>query len=472
MAAKALTLIDKDQGLDLLFTLAADPTVPGFSVFDVLAEIMVTEDLTDIDSARGLSVLFRIASAPSPSGVDQADDSFNRMIIVDLILDHDLKLGADLLRVLARDTSMDVTDRISCAERLIGMDRQSAIDALADGIADPGNSVQSALEIYAILAELDTSAAIAALARMAADPVHGGYARAIAGLVLYRDARPEGLRAFRELSADPNVPGFYRVFYFAEYGDPGTRANRLLELSRDATLPPDWRIFAAEELWEEQHEEGLEALRAVQQDVPAGRRIRMKLAVRTFAYARIAAGSGLLSRSWKPVMRLMAAEDLRPASYATVPPSLRPYLLPLEKPVIVGRAHPAVLLPHLAVLLFGTIAAVALSLAFPRFLAMVIIWSVWILLLGNLIRAAGDWSARYILLTSQRLLAVRGLVSRKITMIPTSRMDMYIERSLCGRMLGYGTFDFRGSGLRITYVPHPVLFYRNVLEAWRGESGD
>lgn len=144
--------------------------------------------------------------------MDQADDSFNRMIIVDLILDYDLKLGADLLRVLAQDTSMDLTDRISCIERLIGMNRQSAIDALADGIADPGNSVHSVLKIYAILAELDTSAAVAALARMAADPVRGGYARAIAGLVLYRDARPEGLRAFRELSADPNVPGFTATF--------------------------------------------------------------------------------------------------------------------------------------------------------------------------------------------------------------------------------------------------------------------
>lgn len=136
----------------------------------------------------------------------------------------------------------------------------------------------------------------------------------------------------------------------------------------------------------------------------------MKLAVRTFAYARIGAGSGLLSRSWRSVMRLIAAEDLLPARDA-VPPSLRAYLLPREQPVIVGRAHPAVLLPHLAVLLFGTIAAVALSFAFLRFLAMVIIWSVWILLLGNLIRAAGDWSARYILLTDERLLAVRGFGS-------------------------------------------------------------
>jgi hypothetical protein len=99
MAAKALTLIDKNQGLDLLFTLAADPTVPSFSVFDVLAETMVMEDLTEIDSARGLSVLYRMASVPSAAGVEQQIwDSFNRMMIVDLILDRDLKLGADLLR--------------------------------------------------------------------------------------------------------------------------------------------------------------------------------------------------------------------------------------------------------------------------------------------------------------------------------------------------------------------------------------
>ena len=59
IAAKALTLIDKDRGLDLLFTLAADPTVPSFSIFDVLAEVMVREDLTEIESARGLKVLYK-----------------------------------------------------------------------------------------------------------------------------------------------------------------------------------------------------------------------------------------------------------------------------------------------------------------------------------------------------------------------------------------------------------------------------
>ena len=310
MAAKALTLIDKDRGLDLLFTLAADPTVPSFSIFDVLAEVMVREDLTEIDSARGLLILYRYESAPSPAGVEREEDSFNRMMIADLILDRDAERGTELLRTLARDSSMDLTDRMDCIERLVDIDRQTAIAALAGIIIDTSNGLPVVLKTYSYLRGLDRPAAVTALAHVAADPARGGYSRAVPSVVLYDAARPEGLRALRELSGDRDVPGFYRVYYFAEFGDHEERDSRLLELSRDTTLPAAWRAFAAEELSAHDRETGIDALRAIQQDVSVGWWARTELGMRAFLIERLPVPPGLLAGAWKLAARLMHAENL------------------------------------------------------------------------------------------------------------------------------------------------------------------
>ena len=468
MAARALTLIDKDQGLDLLFTLAADLTVPSFSVFDVLAEIMVMEDLTEIDSARGLSVLYRIASAPNAAGVDKDEDSFNRMMTVDLILDRDLKLGTDLLRVLARDSSMDLPDRIKCIERLVDVDRKNAIDALVGIITDANIRLRSMLTTYGFLYDLDQSAAVVALARVATDRSRSGYSRALAGVVLYRDAPPEGLRAFRELSADPGVPGFHRVYHFAEFGDLGTRASRLLELSTDTTLPAEWRIFAAEELREGEREAGIDALRAIQQDASVSWWMRTKLAASTFAYEQLAERPGLLSRSWTSAIRLIRAENLLFEGDAA-PQSVRNYLLPHERQINLRRSHPATLLAPLGSFLCGSIVAAVLSVVFSQNVVLAVIWSAWTLMLLNLIRAVGDWSVRYIPLTSLRLLATKGFVFRKVTMIPTggAGTDLYLERSLFGGIFGYGTINFKRSGsaglVEVNNVPYPWLLYRDMF---------
>jgi hypothetical protein len=366
---------------------------------------------------------------------------------------------------------MDLLDRIKCIERLVDMDRKNAIDALVGIIIDANISLQGSLDTYGFLYDLDESAAVAAMAHVATDRTRSGYSRAVAGSVLYRDARPEGLRAFRELSADPDVPGFYRVYHFAEFGGLGTRASRLLELSRDTTLPAEWRIFAAEELWEGDHGTGIDALRAIQQDASVGRWMGAKLAARIFAYERLADRPGLLSRWWISAMKLIGAENLLCEGNAG-PQFLRSYLLPHERQINLRRSHPAALLAPLGLLLCGTIVATVLSAVFPQGLALAIIWSAWTLLPLNLIRSAGAWSVSYILLTSYRLLATRGFVFRKVNMMPMGRggTDMYFERSLFGRIFGYGTFNFNTFNFKVTtillqvkHTPYPGLLYRDML---------
>ncbi len=478
IAARALTLIDKNRGLDLLFTMAADPAVPSFSVFDVLAEIMVMEDLTEIDSARGLSVLYRFASAPSAVGVDRIEDSFNRMMIADLILDRAPELGAELLKTLARDSSMDPGDRMNCIERLVDMDRKIAIEALTGIIADTNNGLRAVLDAYSYLYGLDGSAAVAALTRVATDRARSGYSRAAAGAILYRDAKPEGLRAFRELSSDQDVPGFHRVYHVAEFGDQDERASRLLELSRDTTLQAAWRTFAAEEFLErerKERQEGIDALRAIQQDLSVGRWMRMKLAMRLFAYERLATPPKLLIKSWKSATRLMHAERLIYDENSV--PSLSKYLLPHERRIDLRRFHPAPLLAPLGFLLCGLVAAAVLSVVFPQGPALTVIWAVWGLVLLCFACSVAAWSVRYILVTSSRLMVIRGLVVRKIMMVPARlEADMWFERPLFGQVFRYGTFIIASPGIprgeRIKYVPHPERLYRDMFSMALSKESD
>ena len=467
IAAKALTLIDKDRGLDLLFTLAADPTVPSFSIFDVLAEVMVREDLTEIESARGLKVLYKSASAPSPAGVEREEDSYNRMLIADLILDRDAEQGTELLRTLARDTSMDMTDRMGCIERLVDIDKQTAIEALTGIIIDTSNGLPVVLNAYSYLRGLDRPAAVAALAHMATDPARSGYSRAAASAVLYDVARPEGLRALRELSCDRDVPGFYRVYYFAQFGDQEERDSRLLQLSRDTTLPTAWRAFAAEELAAHDRETGIDALRAIQQDVSVGRRARTELGMRAFLLERFPVPPEPLARAWKPAARLMHAENLS-ADADSIPRSARRYPLPHERLLGMRRPHPAPLLAPLSFVLCSVVAAIMLSALFPQARALAAIWAVWGLVLLYLVWQVVAWSAEYLVLTNMRLLRIRGLLIRKVNMMPLGAIaDMQFERPLFGLVFNYGTFSIASrsstAGMQLKYMPHPGRLYRDLL---------
>ncbi|HEV2377690.1 MAG TPA: NACHT domain-containing protein [Streptosporangiaceae bacterium] len=465
IAAKALTLIDKDRGLELLFTLAADPTVPSFSIFDVLAEVMVMEDVTEIDSARGLSVLYRYASAPSPAGVEREEASFNRVMIADLILDRDAERGKELLTTLAQDPSMDLTDRVDCVERLVDIDRRAAIVALVSIITS--SRLPDALKTYSYLRGLDRPAAVAALAHVATDPARSGYSRAMASMVLYREARPEGLRAFRALSRDRDAPGFYRVYQFPGFGDHEERKNRLLALSSDTTVSAAWRAFAAEELSGHDRKTGIDALRAIQQDVSVGRRKRKELGMRAFVLERFPAPPGLLAGAWEPIARLMHAENLAPDA-GSIPQPVDRYLLPHERCIGIRRTHPAPLLASLSFALCGLVAAIVLSALFPQARALAAIWAVWGLVLLNLVWRTAAWSMEYLVLTDTRLMYTSGLLIRRVSMMPLGAIaDMQFERPLFGLMFNYGTFSMasagRTTGMRLKYMPHPGHLYQDIL---------
>lgn len=171
-------------------------------------------------------------------------------------------------------------------------------------------------------------------------------------------------------------------------------------------------------------------------------------------------------------MRLVTPGDSAPAS-------VNRYLLPHENQVITVRRHPAILMMPVGLVLGGLIVAALLSnLAAGAsdkgsgggsgFVSWV--WWGWLLLLGWFVWKVAEWSVDYFVITNQRMLLTTGLVTRRVAMMPLAKVtDMSFQRSITGRMLGYGTFVMESAGqdqaLRtVYYLPYPEQLYLEVCE--------
>jgi uncharacterized membrane protein YdbT with pleckstrin-like domain len=83
-------------------------------------------------------------------------------------------------------------------------------------------------------------------------------------------------------------------------------------------------------------------------------------------------------------------------------------------------------------------------------------WDVW------------QWYVDRIVVTDQRIFEVSGVLTRKVASMPLTRVtDMTYQRSLLGRILGYGDLIVESAGQdqalsRIERLPHPDDFYRTI----------
>ncbi len=153
-----------------------------------------------------------------------------------------------------------------------------------------------------------------------------------------------------------------------------------------------------------------------------------------------------------------------------VPASVNKYLLPHERQVITVHRHPAVLIGPIFVVLVGLAIAglVSNAIAHGNNTAILIIWIAWALLLVRLAVKVYEWSDTYFVVTSQRMLLQTGLVTKKVNMMPLSKVtDMSFRRSSMGRLLGYGEFILESAGqdqaLRVVdHLPYPEQLYLEV----------
>jgi membrane protein YdbS with pleckstrin-like domain len=154
----------------------------------------------------------------------------------------------------------------------------------------------------------------------------------------------------------------------------------------------------------------------------------------------------------------------------TVPASVNKYLLPHERQVISVHEHPAVLIGPIALVLLGLAIAGVLSnyAAKGNTTAILIIWGLWVVLLGWLGVKIWEWAVNYFVVTSKRLILAKGVVVRNVGMLPLAKVtDMSFRRSTTGRFLGYGEFIVESAGqdqaLRnVKFIPYPEQLYLEV----------
>jgi Bacterial membrane flanked domain. len=161
--------------------------------------------------------------------------------------------------------------------------------------------------------------------------------------------------------------------------------------------------------------------------------------------------------------------------------SVNRFLLPHEQQHVMVRRHPAVLLRPVAEIFGGLILAGLLS----KWLgdnnggqAMLVVWWAWLLLLVRFVWKVADWSVDYFVVTSARMLLTSGLITRKVAMMPLSKVtDMSFQRTLLGRMLGYGSFILESAGQdqafrEVHYLPYPETLYLEVCQMIFPGKGD
>jgi uncharacterized membrane protein YdbT with pleckstrin-like domain len=155
----------------------------------------------------------------------------------------------------------------------------------------------------------------------------------------------------------------------------------------------------------------------------------------------------------------------QPTSGARTPVAINKYLLPREVQVATVRQHPAVLISPSAQALGGLLVAGIVTATLVHGLMAKIIWVAWLLLLLRLVWKAINWSVDYFVVTSERLLLTTGFLTRKVNMMPLTKVtDMSFKRTFPGRLLGYGEFIVESAGqdqaLRnVEFIPYPEQLY-------------
>jgi membrane protein YdbS with pleckstrin-like domain len=154
----------------------------------------------------------------------------------------------------------------------------------------------------------------------------------------------------------------------------------------------------------------------------------------------------------------------------TPPREVNKYLLLHEHQVITVRQHPVVFSTPVVIALGGLVLAVVLqgSILKAQSGAVAVIWILWGVLFLRALWAVASWAVDYFVVTSQRMILTSGLLSRKVAMMPLNKVtDMSFQRSLGGRLLGYGEFIIESAGqdqaLRnIPFIPYPEQLYLEV----------
>jgi uncharacterized membrane protein YdbT with pleckstrin-like domain len=167
----------------------------------------------------------------------------------------------------------------------------------------------------------------------------------------------------------------------------------------------------------------------------------------------------------------MAVRDVNPHHLAK-------YLLPQEEQTVTIRRHPAMLLRYLIESFGALILAGVLTAVISNATAVTVVWVLWLMVVSRLAFKVFEWSDEYFAVTKVRVMLVHGIVTRRVDMMPLSKVtDLTVNRTIMGRMLGYGTLVLESAGQdqalsTVEYVPEPEAIYLEISAAAFGHGDD
>ena len=154
------------------------------------------------------------------------------------------------------------------------------------------------------------------------------------------------------------------------------------------------------------------------------------------------------------------------------------YLLSSERRVIRVRRHWSYLIWDVleaAALLAGFI---MISYLLPGNAGVIqnVLWYGGLLVLLRLAYFIIEWWVERIVVTDKRFMLTSGVFETKVAMMPISKVtDLTYERSVLGRMFGFGTLVVESAGQiqalnRIEYLPNPEEVYDAISELTFGDK--
>jgi hypothetical protein len=158
-------------------------------------------------------------------------------------------------------------------------------------------------------------------------------------------------------------------------------------------------------------------------------------------------------------MRQVSRADSR------LPRSVDRYLLPDESSVITVRMHPAALAGPLVLTCGGLVAVRKLSVRSPR---PDIVWGGYLLVPLYFLRRLAAWPFSYLTVTDKRMVLTGGLLIRTAAFMPLEKVTgLTLQRTVLGRLLGYGTFIVTSASRhqpfrKVRYLPYPEQLYLEI----------
>ncbi|GAA2800345.1 MULTISPECIES: PH domain-containing protein [Crossiella] len=154
------------------------------------------------------------------------------------------------------------------------------------------------------------------------------------------------------------------------------------------------------------------------------------------------------------------------------------YLLDTERRVIRVRRHWASLLWDIFEAMALLAGAVMISYLLPpdAWIIQNLLWYAALVILLRFAYIVIDWWVERLVITDKRFMITSGVFTTKVAMMPVTKVtDLTFERTMTGRMLGYGTIVVESAGQiqalnKIEYLPKPEQINDAISELVFGDK--